>query len=67
VLDAVLMHQPAEHLGGAIGAVTHKPGGIQIDALHRSFDHALYGQNLGLADRGGRFDINDDRMSSSIR
>ena len=92
-LDAVLMHQPAEHLSGAIGAVAHKPSGIQIEAdivapkfkrdtrndcfaahqpeiryrdrsgwRHRSFDHALCRQDFGLADRGGRFDIDNDRV-----
>jgi hypothetical protein len=40
------MDEPAEHLGRAIGAVAHKPGGVEIEAFHRAFDHALRGQNL---------------------
>src|ERR1700759_4538458 len=35
---------------------------MQIEALHRAFDHALRSQNLGLPDRSGRFDIDDDRV-----
>jgi hypothetical protein len=58
--DAVLIDQPAEHLGRAVGAVSKEAGGIEIEALHRAFYHAFCGQNLGLPDRGGRFDIDDD-------
>src|SRR3979490_1576768 len=61
-LDAVLVDQPAEHLSRAIGAVAEKTGWIKIEALHRAFDHTFCGQNLGLPDRGRRFDINDDRV-----
>jgi hypothetical protein len=50
-LDAVFMDQPAEHLGRAVSAVAHQPSRIEIEALHRPFDHALCGQNLGLPDR----------------
>jgi hypothetical protein len=35
---------------------------VQIEALHRAFDHPLCGQDLGLTDRGRRFDIDDDRV-----
>src|ERR1700733_3800802 len=56
------MHQPAEHLGRAISAVAHESCRIQIEALHRSFDHTLCRQDLGLADRGGRFDIDNNRV-----
>lgn len=59
-LDAVLIDQPAKHLGRAVGAVTQKAGGIQIEAIHRAFYHAFCSQDLGLSDRGRRFDINDD-------
>src|ERR1700692_1079423 len=61
-LDAVLMYQPAEHLGGPIGAVAYEHGGVEIEALHRSFDHALCRLDLSLADRGGRFHIDNDRV-----
>ena len=35
---------------------------MQIEAFDRAFDHALRSQNLGLPDRGGRFDVDDDRV-----
>jgi hypothetical protein len=38
-LDAVLMHQPAEHLGRAIGAVAHKPSGTQIAQIRITSQH----------------------------
>ena len=31
-----------------------------MQELSRAFYHAFCGQDLGLPDRGGRFDINDD-------
>jgi hypothetical protein len=31
-----------------------------VQELRGAFYHAFCGQNLGLPDRGGRFDINDD-------
>ena len=58
----MFIDEPAEHLGRAIGAVTHDLGGIEIEAFHRAFDHALRGQDLGLPDRGGCLDIDDDRV-----
>src|ERR1700690_3859886 len=60
--DAMLIDQPAEHVGRAIGTVAHKLDGMQTEAFHRAFDHALRSQNLGLPDRSGRFDIDDDRV-----
>jgi hypothetical protein len=39
-----------------------KSGGIKIEVLHRAFDHAFCGENLGLPDRGRRFNIDDDRI-----
>jgi hypothetical protein len=49
-LDAVLIEQPVEHLGRAIGAGAHEPGGIEAEAIHRALDHAPGGQDLGLPD-----------------
>ena len=61
-LDAMLVDEPSDHLGGAVGAVPQKSCGIKIEALERAFYHALCGQDLGLPDRGCGFDINDDRV-----
>jgi hypothetical protein len=36
--------------------------GIEVEALHRTFDHAFGGEDLGLPDRRGCFDIDDDRV-----
>ena len=56
-LDAMLVDQPAGHLGRTIGAVAHEP-----EAIHGALDHAPGGQNLGLPDRGGRLHIDNDRV-----
>ena len=61
-LDAMLIDQPAEHLSRAVSAVAHEPGRIDVEALHRTFDHAFGGEDLGLSDRRGCFNINDDRV-----
>ena len=61
-LDAVLIDQPAEHLGRAISTVAHELGRIEIEALHRAFDHVFGGEHLGLPDRRGCLDIDDDRV-----
>jgi hypothetical protein len=45
-----------------VSAVAHEPGRIEVEALHRTFDHAFGGEDLGLSNRRGRFDINDDRV-----
>lgn len=61
-LDPVLVEQPPQHLGGAIGAVTKNPARIKIEPFERALDHALGGQHFRLADRRGRLDIDDDRV-----
>jgi hypothetical protein len=40
-LDPVLIDQPAEHLGRAVGAIAGEPGRIEVEAVHRPLDHAL--------------------------
>src|SRR4029450_1113994 len=60
--DAMLISQPAEHLGRAVGAVAEKAAGIEIEAINGPLDHPLCRQDLGLPDRGRCFDINDDRV-----
>jgi hypothetical protein len=61
-LDPVLIDQPAEHLGRAIGAIAHEPSGVETEAVHRALDHALSGEDFGLPDRRCRFDINNDSV-----
>ena len=36
--------------------------GPQAEAVLRALDHSALGGDLGLADRGGRLDIDDDSM-----
>src|SRR5215469_16384649 len=48
-LDAMLIDQPADHLSRAVSAVAHEPGRIDVEALHRTFDHAFGGEDLGLS------------------
>jgi hypothetical protein len=35
---------------------------LEVEAFHRTFDHAFGGEDLGLPDRRGCFNINDDRV-----
>lgn len=61
-LDAVLVNQPTLHVGRAIGTVAHQLGVIEIEAFHRTLDHAPCCEDLGLPHRRGCFDIDDDRI-----
>ena len=54
------MHQPGEVLGRTVGGVGRQPLRPQAEALLRAVDHPLLRRHLGLADRGGRLDIDDD-------
>ena len=63
-LDAMLVDQPAKHLSRAVSAVAYEPRRIEVEALHRTFNHAFSGEDLGLSDRRSCFDINDDRVLS---
>ena len=59
--DALLINQPAEHLGRAIGAVAHKPGGIEIEAsIVRSIMRLPPSPRP--ADRSRRLHVDDDRV-----
>ena len=60
--DAMLINQPAEHLGGAVGAVAENAAGIEIEAINGPLNHPLCRQDLGLPDCGRCFNINDDRV-----
>jgi hypothetical protein len=59
-LDTALMHQPGEVFGRSVGGVGRQPLRPQAEALLRTVDHALLRRHLGLADRGGRLDVDDD-------
>ena len=39
--DAMLINQPAEHLGRAVSAVADKAAGIEIEAINGPLDHPL--------------------------
>jgi len=54
----MLADQPTDHLS----RIAHQFGRIEVEALHRTFDHAFGGEDLGLSDRRGCFDIDDDRV-----
>jgi hypothetical protein len=41
-LDAVLIDQPAEHLGRAIATVTEKPARIEIEPFQRALNHGRF-------------------------
>jgi hypothetical protein len=55
-LDSVLIDQPAEHLGRAIGAIAHEPSRVETEAVDRALE------DFGLPDRRCRFDINNDSV-----
>ena len=59
-LDPALMDQPGQLLGRAVGGVGGQPLGLEAEAVLRPLDHALALRHLGLADGGGRLDIDDD-------
>src|SRR6059058_721878 len=61
-LNPLLMDQPIQHLGRAIGAVADEALGIEIEACNRPLDHALGCRHLGLTDRRRRLDIDNDRV-----
>jgi hypothetical protein len=61
-LDTLLVDQPAEHLGRAVAGVGSKPLRLQSKAALSPFDHPLGGSDLGLANRCGRLDIDDDAV-----
>src|SRR5271163_2852838 len=61
-LDTALVHQPGEVLGRTIGGVSRQPLRPQAEALLRTVDHPLLRCHLGLANRGGRLNIDDDRV-----
>ena len=52
--------QPGEHLGRAIGAVGGQPLGLEAEAVLGALDHGARRADLGLADRRGRLDVDDD-------
>ena len=58
-LDAALVNQPAEHLGGSVGGVTGEALRVEIEALFATLDHPLGGRDLGLTHGGRGLDINN--------
>ena len=46
--------------GRSIGGVADQLGRIEIEAFPRALHHALCRQHLGLTDRRGRFDTDND-------
>jgi len=59
-LDALIFHQPTDHLGSPIGAVTGKAFRIEAKPIHDPLDHRPCRTDLGLADGSRRLDIDDD-------
>ena len=56
------MDKPVQHLGRAVGTVANQALGIQIKALERALDHALYRQGFRLPDRRRGLDVDNDRV-----
>ena len=60
--DAVLVHQPIEHRGRAIGRIAGQALGLEAEPLFGPADHGLGRGHLGLAYCGRRLDVDDDTM-----
>ena len=58
----MLVDQPVEHLGRAIGTIAREARRMEDEALLGALDHPLGGGDFRLADGGGRLAINDDRV-----
>src|SRR5277367_4805378 len=58
--DAFLLDQPVQHWSGPVSGISNKPLRLETKALLCSFDHGLRRADLGLTNRAGRLDINDD-------
>ena len=58
--DTLLLDQPVQHRSGPVSGIGDKPLRLETEALLCSLDHSLRRTDLGLANRAGRLDINDD-------
>src|SRR6202008_3866396 len=58
--DSLLIDNPIERLGGAIGRIGGKVVRLESEALLSPFDHRLRRTNLSLTNGSGSLDINDD-------
>src|SRR6056297_1463052 len=54
--------QPAQHRPGAIGRVRDQALGMQVELLLYPFQHGLRRADLGLPDRAGRLNVDNDTM-----
>lgn len=61
-LNTLLMNEPAKHLCRSIGGIARQTVRTKIEALIAAFNHGFGCRDLGLADGGGGFDIDNDRM-----
>jgi hypothetical protein len=57
---AAFMHQPAQHLGGAIAGVRGQALGLDAELFGGALDHGLGRGDLRLPHRRRRLDIHDD-------
>ena len=58
----MLMHQPSEVLGRAIGSVGRQLFRIEAEAILGAVDHGARRADLRLPDRAARHDIDNDGM-----
>src|SRR5450432_607452 len=58
--DALLLDQPVQHRSRPVSGIPDKPLRLETKALLRSLNHGLRRTDLGLANRAGRLDVNDD-------
>src|SRR6201996_2434196 len=58
--DAFLLNQPVQHRSCPVSGIPDKPLRLEAEALLCSLDHGLRRADLGLANRAGGLDVNDD-------
>ena len=59
-LDPLFVDQPGKRLGRAVGGVGDQALRVEAEAVERARDHVARRLVLGLPDRRGRLDIDDD-------
>ena len=57
--DLLLLHQPVQHLGRAIGTVARQPLGLEAKALSRALQHGAGSPHFGLTHGPGSLHIHD--------
>src|SRR6202011_5050117 len=58
--DALLLDQPVQHRSCPVSGIADKPLRLEAEVLFGPFDHGLRSADLGLPNRAGGLDVNDN-------